>query len=145
MSPCLIISPSICLSFFKQLPWTIFLQGSPTLSLSFSSPVNAALTIYSTWRVQRNRRRNSFATLSLTAQGRSSGVYNKHPMIGPEPWNSELRKNSCVYYVVTRSTSPPGKHWAPSPAFIHWKSLFNLKNISRLWFQDQNAVMEGCV
>ena len=38
-------------------------------------------------------------------------------------WNSELRNNSCVCYVVTRSTSPPGKYWAPSPAFIHWKSL----------------------
>ena len=47
----------------------------------------------------------------------------KRLMIGPEPWNSELRKNSCVCYVVTRSTSPPGKYWAPSPAFIHWKSL----------------------
>ena len=33
-------------------------------------------------------------------------------------WN-----NSCVCYVVTRSTSPPGKYWAPSSAFIHWKPL----------------------
>ena len=48
---------------------------------------------------------------------------DKRLMIGPEPWNSELHKNSCVCYVVTRSTSPPGKYWAPSPAFIHWKSL----------------------
>ena len=47
----------------------------------------------------------------------------KRLMIGPEPWNSELRKNSCVCYVVTRSTSPPGKYWAPSPAFSHWKLL----------------------
>ena len=45
-------------------------------------------------------RRYSFATLSL-----------------------ELRKNSCVCYVVSCSTSPAGKYWAPSPAFIHWKSL----------------------
>ena len=70
--------------------------------------------------LQRNRHRNCFATLSFTAQGRSSGIY---VMIGLEPWNSELRNNSCVCYVVTRSTSPPGKYWAPSPAFIHWKSL----------------------
>ena len=60
--------------------------------------------------LQRNRRRNSFATLSFTAQG-------------PEPWNSDLRKNSCVCYVVTRSTPPPGKYWAPSPAFIHFKVI----------------------
>ena len=52
-------------------------------------------------------------------------------MIGPEPWNSELRNNSCVCYVVTRSTSPPGKYWAPSPAFIHWKSLLEAPILGR--------------
>ena len=91
--------------------------------------------MYTVWTVsliskllQRNRRRNCFATLSFTAQGRSPGVY-KRLMIGPEPWNSELRNNSCVCYVVTRSTSPPGKYWVPSPAFIHWKSLSKLLSI----------------
>ena len=35
-----------------------------------------------------------------------------------------LLKFPVLQCVVTRSTSPPGKYWAPScPAFIHWKSL----------------------
>ena len=68
---------------------------------------------------------------------------NKRLMIGPEPWNSELRNNSCVCYVVTRSTSPPGKYWAPSPAFIHWKSLFT--NHKKLWFTKISRVRSFAV
>ena len=75
---------------------------------------------------------------------RNSFVY-KRLMIGPEPWNSELRTNSCVCYVVTRSTSPPGKYWAASPAFIHWKAL-SLKDTASLylWGTKKKLILFKC-
>ena len=46
----------------------------------------------------------------------SNRKYRYRPYTQPDvgncwPW----RNNSCICYVVTRSTSPPGKYWAPSP------------------------------
>ena len=43
-------------------------------------------------------------------------------MISPEPWNSELRKNSCVL-LRCNSLNFTSRYWAPSPVSIHWKSL----------------------
>ena len=120
-----------CLKTVWRSRWLVTSQSTYRLERKLTYCLAKGLPLFIFCQIQRNRRRNCFATLSFTAQGRSSGVY-KRLTIGPEPWNSELQSNSCVCYVVTRSTSPPGKYWAPSPAFIHWKSLFcqirNLKH-----------------
>ena len=76
---------SSCFSEFWEMTFTEWTRGMV---------LNAYPEVKSI-ELQRNRHRNSFATLSFTAQGRY-----KRLMIGPEPWNSELRKNSCVCYVV---------------------------------------------
>ena len=63
----------------------------------------------------------------------------KHLTIGPEPWNSELQTNPIVCYIVTHSTSPSGKYWAPSPAIIQWKFLPYVKHFALHTF-SQNPV-----
>ena len=59
-------------------------------------------------KLQRNRRRNSFTTLSFTAQGRSSGVYPKLTLC----WRSALHQKLSIWQTVFPRNSPwPNLHF----------------------------------